>query len=181
MERAEKRARRRPRRLDPSRLRLLDAQALGRRPQDRGAGQGPRPVPGARMIAVRSPTDRPSTTRPIFCKARSFRATGRCSSRLTAPAPRSCSRSRSTAAKPGRSRAAPPSIRFRRRCIPMAQPWSSRAAGDCGPSTRALARRAPHLRLRRRAVGRVLHQPRWRMAYGGLQAGTQCGPRGRPL
>ncbi len=38
----------RPRRLDPSRLRLLDAAALGSRPQNRGAGQRPRPLPGPR-------------------------------------------------------------------------------------------------------------------------------------
>ncbi len=38
---------------DSSRLRLLDAETLRGRPQNRGARQGPRPVPGARMIAYR--------------------------------------------------------------------------------------------------------------------------------
>ena len=103
---AEKAAGAGARRLGASRLRLLDAQAVGGGPQDRGAGEGARSVPGHAVDAAgarsgRSRTGRRSIIRHIFCRARFSRAGGRCSSRRTGRARRSCWRRRSSRASRG--------------------------------------------------------------------------------
>ena len=59
-----------PRRLDPSRLRLLDAQALHRRSQDRGPRERPRSLSGSRMI--RQVTDGPHINHPTYFLQSSF-------------------------------------------------------------------------------------------------------------
>ena len=74
------------RRLDSPGLRLLDAQTLGGRPQDRSAGEGAGSVPGARMIGYRDPatgaqvwqvTDGPAISHPTYFLQSSFFPGGR--------------------------------------------------------------------------------------------------------
>src|SRR5579872_4753406 len=72
--------------MDSSRLRLLDAQTLGCRPQDRGAREGTRFVSGARMISYRDRatgakicqvTDGPAMNHPTYFLQSSFFPGGR--------------------------------------------------------------------------------------------------------
>src|SRR5580700_5818771 len=72
--------------MDPSRLRLLDAETLGRRSQNRGARQRARSLPGALMIGYRDRstgaqiwqvTDGPAISHPTYFLQSSFFPGGR--------------------------------------------------------------------------------------------------------
>ena len=169
IERAEKRPRRRTRRLGASRLRLLDAQALRRRPQDRRAGRGPRSLSGPRMI--RQLTDGPHINHPTYFLQSSFFPGDReMFFTSTAPARRNCSKlsfSRWRNPPTDRGAAIHP---FSPALHPDGETGScSTRGGELWAIDRASLAERRIVAVRRRAARRVLDRRRWRVDDRGLR------------